>query len=231
MIAAFLRHGEYEQPKDVPSAWLPYPLTAKGLSQAREAARDMLNTVNEHQWRLEPVIDSSQLLRGWQTAATIAEEADQAGTGGLSVDAYDALAERSVGAAANLTVGAIERLVAADPRYDAPPKGWKSDSDYRLPLQGAESLMEAGRRVARHVEKRMAALAETADENTLKLFVGHGAAFRHAAVHLGVLSADDVGQLSMYHCRPVYLETDGHGVWRHLMGPWKQRNPGEEADD
>ena len=128
-------------------------------------------------------------------------------------------------------MGDIEKVVAADPRYGAPPKGWKSDSHYRLPLQGAESLMEAGVRVARHVARRMEDLAETAEANTLKLFVGHGAAFRHAAVHLGILAADEVGRLSMYHCRPVYLETDGHGAWTHLMGPWKQRHPGEETED
>ena len=91
--------------------------------------------------------------------------------------------------------------------------------------------MEAGERVAGHVMRRMSELAETAEPGTLKIFTGHGAAFRHAAVCLGVLAADEVANLSMHHCRPIYLETDGNGTWSHLMGPWKQRTQGEEAED
>jgi 2,3-bisphosphoglycerate-dependent phosphoglycerate mutase len=231
LIAAFLRHGDYLQPENVPSAWLPYALTQNGEAQARRAARDMLKAVHDHDWRPHPVIDSSHLLRGWQTATLIAEELAQSTGDRVTVEAFDALAERSLGAAANLTVEEIEKIIVEDPRFDAPPRGWKSDSGYRLPLQGAESLIEAGGRVAEHVARRMDVIAAGGESGTMKIFVGHGGAFRHAAVHLGVLTAQEVARLSMHHCGPIYLETDGNGTWTHFMGPWKQRTRGEEAVD
>ena len=110
-----------------------------------------------------------------------------------------------------------------------PPSGWKSDSDYQLPLQGAESLMQAGQRVARHVTCRMQAPAETAGMGVLKVFVGHGAAFRHAAHHMGILTRNDIARLSMFHAQPVFVEWDGDGIWRHVDGEWKVRNASDVA--
>jgi len=103
----------------------------------------------------------------------------------------------------------VERIVALihqDPRYPDPPADWKANSHYRLPLPGAKSLLEAGERVASHLVARMNALRGEITSDSLKLFVGHGAAFRHAAFQLGILQFEQIAQLSMYHTRPVYLE-------------------------
>jgi 2,3-bisphosphoglycerate-dependent phosphoglycerate mutase len=59
--------------------------------------------------------------------------------------------------------------------------------------------------------------------DTLQLFVGHGAAFRHAAHCLGVLAFEQIARLSMYHARPVYLEYLPDGRWQHIGGAWKMR--------
>ena len=117
----------------------------------------------------------------------------------------------------------------SDPRFEAPPAGWKSNSHYRLPQQGAESLLDAGQRVADHIKERMADLS--AKEDTLKVFVGHGAAFRHAAHHLGVLAFERLAELSMFHGRPVLLEANTDGSWSHVAGDWKVRQKGADAKD
>jgi broad specificity phosphatase PhoE len=137
------------------------------------------------------------------------------------VASFDSLAERGLGCAANLTLTQIESILHDDPRYPPPPRNWKADSHYRLPLQGAESLIEAGQRVADHIERRMAELAD--GDGKVRVFVGHGAAFRHAAYHLGALKLDRVDALSMHHGRPLLLESGADGRWRHVAGDWKLR--------
>jgi 2,3-bisphosphoglycerate-dependent phosphoglycerate mutase len=91
-----------------------------------------------------------------------------------------------------------------------------------LPLPGAESLLQAGERVAGHLSESMAALPPD-DHDRVKVFVGHGAAFRHAAYHLGVLAFEQLRQLSMFHCQPLMLEYLPDGSWRHVGGDWKVR--------
>jgi 2,3-bisphosphoglycerate-dependent phosphoglycerate mutase len=182
-------------------------------------------------WQLHPVIDSSRLLRGWQTAEVIRKGLQIGAPGRLEIESYDFLAERSLGSAANLSLQQIEAVLRDDPRFSVPPNGWKADSHYRLPLQGAESLMDAGERVAGHMERRLVELQSQVKQDTVKLFVGHGAAFRHAAHRLGVLPFDQIAALSMYHCRPVFLERLSDGSWQHLTGEWKVRSNGETFDD
>jgi 2,3-bisphosphoglycerate-dependent phosphoglycerate mutase len=177
-------------------------------------------------WSLHPLIDSSNLLRAWQTARIIGD-----GLGLDEIEGFDALAERGLGSAANLNLAQIGEILRLDPRFEEPPRDWKSNSHYRLPLQGAESLLEAGERVAGHLRNRMAELTGQVEGDWVKLFVGHGAAFRHAAYHLGVLGFDDIARLSMYHAQPVYLEYLPDGSWRQVAGEWKVRKRGERLLD
>ena len=223
LIAAIVRHGAYRQLPDTPSAHQPFPLVAAGEQQAREAAAWLRGLLAERQLSLSPQVDSSQLLRGWQTAQIMLQELTDLFPQPPELHSFDELAERSVGSAANLSIARIEAVVREDPRYPELPPDWKSDSRFRLPLQGAESLLQAGERVAAHLRTRMDALAGTARQDTLKLFVGHGAAFRHAAYHLGVLAYDDIRRLSMHHARPVLLEYRPEGPWQHVGGDWKVR--------
>jgi broad specificity phosphatase PhoE len=224
VIIALVRHGDYAQLPNTPSAHQPFLLTAAGEQQAREAAALLREACTRNGWQLEPVIDSSRMLRAWQTARIMAFELADLLPGGFTVTSFDALAERCVGAAANLSVAQIEDIIHRDPRFPDLPHGWKADSHYRLPLQGAESLAEAGERVAAHLQQRSAGLAAASDVPCLKLFVGHGAAMRHAAWHLGVLEFEQIAQLSMYHGRPVFLECRPDGSWRHAGGDWKVRS-------
>ena len=145
----------------------------------------------------------------------------------MGEDGRERWAWRGLGSAANLTVAQIEAVLATDPRHDPPPPGWKSDSDYRLPLDGAESLMEAGARVAAHLRETMAA----ASPARLTVFVGHGASFRHAAHHLGLMSRDDIRRLSMFHARPLLVCYTPRDSWRHFAGSWKVRPRSEEPAD
>ena len=225
-IAALIRHGDYAQLPDTPSAHQPFPLNANGEHQAREAAAALREACVRNGWQLDSGIDSSRMLRAWQTARIIAFELADLATSGLTVTSFDALAERCVGAAANLGMAQIEDIIHRDPRFPDLPAGWKSDSHFCLPLQGAESLVVAGERVAAHLQQRTADLAATPDTPRLKLFVGHGAAMRHAAWHLGVLGFEQIAQLSMYHGRPVFLEYRADGSWRHIEGDWKVRAQG-----
>jgi broad specificity phosphatase PhoE len=230
-VLAWIRHGEYAQPPGVPSAHLPQGLTPRGQAGARAAARVVRQYAELNGLRIDPVIDSSRLRRAWETAHLLARELEQLGSPRASVEEFDELAERGLGAAANLTIAEIEAVLAADPRFEVPPPGWKRDSSYVLPLLGAESLEQAGRRVARHVLARSRALTGAA---SLKLFVGHGGAFRHAARELGLLSAEDVRRLTMQHCAPIYLELQTDGVTAtplvHTAGAWRARSAALAVD-
>ena len=229
VIAALCRHGVYAQPADTPSAHLLYPLTPEGEAQAAALGQELRALAQQHGWRIHPVIDSSPLQRAYQTASIAARALSQAaGAGSFEVQEYDALMERSVGAAANLTVSQIEALVTQDPRYGTPPPKWKSTSAYRLPFPGAESLLEAGKRCAAHLRARSEALRASGGETILKVFVGHGAAFRHAAAALGAMPLTDVAKLSMHYARPVCLAVPERGAaqeaWSSAAGEWKKRS-------
>lgn len=222
LLAVLMRHGDYRQPPGVPSAHLPHPLTAEGITQARASAEELQHMARQQACQLWSTIHSSRLLRAWQTAQLVAQELGRSGVA-REIEQTDQLAERCVGAAANLTIQQIAEVMEADPRYGAPPEQWKSDPDYRLPLPGAESLMEAGGRVAAWIDDRLADVRRRIRTDTCVLFVGHGAAFRHAAVHLGVLQKHEVTGLSMHHCKPVWVEQDPSGGYRHVAGEWKVR--------
>ena len=225
IIAALIRHGDYFQLPDTPSAWQPFPLNQEGKKHALAAADAIYKTLNENSWQLDNNCDSSQLLRAWQTASIISDKLIKLNSSNkhLNVTAFEQLAERGVGSVANLPISRIEEIINIDPRYKNLPEDWKSNSYYRLPFQGAESLMDSGERVAKHIKTSMLELSNEIKTDTLKLFVGHGAAFRHAAFHLGLLKFEQIAQLSMFHGSPVYIELTENDQWTHIFGEWKVR--------
>ncbi|SCA56593.1 Phosphoglycerate mutase [Candidatus Terasakiella magnetica] len=226
-IAVLIRHGDYHQLADTPSAFQPFALNEDGFKQAHGAVAKLEKMAQEENWIFDPEIHSSNLLRAWQTADVICTEMPAFSC----VQGFDDLAERGVGSAANLTVSQIEDILEQDPRFESPPSNWKSNSHYRLPLQGAESLMDAGKRVAGHIQQSINQLKVPEGKNIAKVFVAHGAAFRHAAHILGVLAFDDIAKLSMYHADPVALAYDDDKGWWHLCGDWKLRQPKEDYKD
>lgn len=224
LIAAMIRHGNYHQPVGVPSAHLPHPLNPEGEGQALEAVKGILAHMAQHELQLAPVIYTSALLRAWQTATILQQELQRSCSYTLSIEEDMALAERGLGTAANLTLDEIEAVVAKDPRCASPlPLHWKAQSRFRLPLPGAESLIDAGQRVADFISAKALAHQEQAREPTLLLFIGHGGAFRHAAYHMNILALEDIPGLSMYHCDPLYIELEEGATWRHQAGAWKVR--------
>ncbi|MBR9890770.1 histidine phosphatase family protein [bacterium] len=223
---AIIRHGAYHQREGAPSARQPYALTDEGLAQARACGDELVAMIAQHGLQLAPVIHCSHQLRAWQTAAEIADRLRAHGHEITEIHETGALAERGLGSAANLTVAEIEAVLRDDPRHEAPPAGWKSDSDYRLPLEGAESLMMAGARVAGHLRDSAGAGA-----GRLTIHVGHGASFRHAAHHLGLLEKEDLAKLSMFHARALLLCYRGHDSWSRFAGAWKVRTPKEDPID
>jgi len=235
IIAALIRHGDYHQLENTPSAWQPFPLNEAGKTHARLAAESIRDSLIKQNWFLHSDCDSSQMLRAWQTAEIICDRLKDKDffanknahnlnqVSNIKINSFDALAERSVGSAANLNISQIEEIIHNDPRFESLPKKWKSNSYFCLPLQGAESLMDSGKRVADHVIKTMSELQKSVTQPTLKLFVGHGAAFRHAAYHLGIMSFKQIAQLSMYHGQPLFIELLEDGSWVHIAGQWKVR--------
>ena len=224
LIAAIIRHADYQQLPETPSAHQPFPLTGEGEVQARQAGVLLRESIGTHRWTLSSSVDCSNLLRAWQTAQLIIGELGDLFHTPAQLGGYDALAERSLGSANNLTISQIEAVIRDDPRYSELVTDWKSSSRFCLPLQGAESLMQAGERVAAHMNHQMEVLAENSDTDTLKLFIGHGAAFRHAAHHLGILKYEQIAELSMHHAQPVYLEYLPGSGWQHIAGEWKVRS-------
>ena len=229
-IAALIRHGEYSQQPDAPSAHQPYALTAEGRVTVMQEAERFAQLMDRQGWTVADRIDSSHMLRAWQTAMIFVELLYEHEMPTTLIDSYDALAERGVGAVANLTIQQIEKLIVEDPRYEEPPLDWKSNSHYCLPFQGAESLMQAGARVAEHLQQQMTRLRSAADVDTVKLFVGHGAALRHAAFKLDILEFEQLAQLSMHYAQPVLIEYFADNSWRHIGGDWKVRDTGNGLD-
>jgi 2,3-bisphosphoglycerate-dependent phosphoglycerate mutase len=225
LIAALVRHADYRQLPHTPSAHQPFPLTDAGRDQALQAAGKLQQDAARQGWDIAGEIHSSELLRAWETATIIAQHL----AGEHTVSEFAELAERSVGNAANLSISQIEAVVGDDPRCSPLPKDWKSDSRFCLPLQGAESLVDAGERVAGHLRTAMQRLGEHARVDTAMVFVGHGAAIRHAAYTLGVLHFGEIARLSMYHAEPVYIEYSATG-WQHVAGNWKVREQAVELD-
>ncbi|WP_420333933.1 histidine phosphatase family protein [Roseibium sp.] len=229
-FAILLRHGAYHQKPGAPSALQPYGLTTSGQDQARAAANEVTGLAEAEGWQIHPEIICSRQQRAWQTAATLAAELTATTGQSFHILEDEALAERSVGAFANLTIAEIEDILDQDPRYARPPQNWKSDSHYKLPVQGAESLIEAGARVAQCLRLHTDGSLEPTGPDT-RIFVGHGASLRHAAHHLGVLGLEDIRRLSMHHARPVVLKRTHEGTWHHHSGIWKKRQSLETALD
>jgi len=228
VIAALIRHGDYQQLADTPSAHQPFPLTKKGIAQTNALAGLIEEQCAQLNCQINPVIASSRLLRAWQTANTLAQSLNSSE---YSVQEYTDLAERGVGSAANLSIQQITDIVQQDPRYFSLPKAWKSDSHFCLPFQGAESLLDAGRRVATLLQTEMQTLHQQSQTDQIKIFVGHGAAFRHAAYHLGLLQYEQIAQLSMFHCQPVFIEYQVENNWQHIAGAWKVRSAHSQFTD
>lgn len=228
LVFALIRHGDYHQLPDTPSAHQPFALTEHGKQQARQCASELASYCDRHALKVFPELLSSHLLRAWQTTDEICQALNLPG---YSIQQTTELAERSVGLAGNLTLNQISDVLAQDPRYPAPPDDWKSNSHFRLPFAGAESLMESGQRVARFLQQRQLALTEQTPEHCLQIIVGHGAAIRHAAHLLGILSFDDIARFSMYHCKPVYLTCNKNNHWQHIDGDWKIRHTRDKKLD
>jgi len=231
LITAIIRHGDYHQLVDVPSALQPFPLTEQGKQQSRACAQSILEIIKSQGWTIAESTYSSLQLRAWQTADIVIQEISATISEPLRLRSHENLAERSVGSAANLTHHQIKDIIDQDPRFPELPENWKADSYFKLPLQGAESLMEAGERVAQFLQNQTKHLHSEINRDTLVLFIGHGASFRHAAHVLGILEYDDIQRLSMYHASPVYLEVTPEGDWRHIAGEWKVRSKDERPMD
>lgn len=230
LIAAFLRHGDYCQLPDTPSAWQPFALNETGVSQAVEGARRILDYCQNHHSIPYPVICSSTLLRAWQTAWEIKTHLQEKTEQEFFLDSHDALCERSVGSVANLSTEQISTILTGDPRFETPPPHWKSDSHYCLPFPGAESLLDSGQRVAQHIQQSLSHIKAEIHQDTVKIFVGHGASFRHAAYHLKLLKFAQIAQLSLFHAQPLFFEFLGEQGFRHIAGDWKVRSKQEALD-
>lgn len=225
---ALIRHGDYYQQTQTPSAHQPYGLTPKGRQQACQAAETIKHLAADMGLTVNPQIHSSTLLRAWETAELIAADLQPCTTEATpEIVSTDALCERSVGALANLTAEQITAIINADPRYAAPPADWKSNSHYCLPVPGAESLLQAGERIAAYLRDLCQQSART---HQLTLVIGHGASIRHGAFHLGILPFEHIAQLSMHHADPVIIEHTG-GHWRHIAGHWKVRANNSQYTD
>lgn len=234
LIVAFIRHGDYNQIKGAPSAHQAFNLNNEGEQQSLLQAKQFLQLANDENWQVDPIFDCSHLLRAWQTADIYKSVLQPVIGQSIVIESFTCLAERSVGTSmANLTVKQINQIVELDPRYDTLPNNWKSDSHYCLPFEGAESLMMSGKRVAQHVTSRIERFDndDQVDKTVVKLFFGHGAAFRHAAHYLGAMEFNDIAKLSMYHAQPVMFEVDNKGNWLKGKGNWKIRNVNSEYKD
>lgn len=220
----FLRHSIYHQPEGLPSAHLPYSITQVGKQQAKFAADKIIDFHRKNQLKFPSEIECSTLLRAYETAKVIAEEIELVIGDEIRIKQSPFLCERSMGSMANLSVKEIEAIIKNDLRFDSPPKGWKSSATYRLPYVGAESLEDAGKRVANYI------LNPTKNSNqAYRILVGHGASFRHAAKEMGILKSDEIAKLSMHYAEPLAFEYNDN-TWHKVFGKWKIREQTDKID-
>ncbi len=52
LVVGILRHGDYHQLPQAPSALQPFPLTEKGCEQAQQGAREIENFLQQQQLEL-----------------------------------------------------------------------------------------------------------------------------------------------------------------------------------
>ena len=117
-------------------------------------------------------------------------------------------------------------MLAADPRLGALPEGWRRMPEFRLPVQGSESLMQAGARTATRVATSLDSIPAADPRDLMRLFVAHSGCLRHAAVQLGALDVRVVPGLSMDFAQSVFVEKLRNGDWIHIAGQFKKQLPG-----
>jgi 2,3-bisphosphoglycerate-dependent phosphoglycerate mutase len=224
-VVGLVRHGHFDRPKNTASAHRILPLSPAGREQARNGVDAIAALCENESLELDTTIEVSQLLRAWQTGAILAETLFERTGKTFSVEEHDEIIERGLGSCANLRFDEIEATLALDPRLAPLPVGWRRIPDFCLPVQGAESLMQAGTRTAAYIEASMASIPEDDSRDLLRLFVAHSGCLRHAAVALGVVPKSEVSQLSMDFCQTILLEDSPAIGWNHLAGQWKKHLP------
>lgn len=225
-FAAFVRHGHFARPEGVASAHSLFPLSEEGREQARHASGPILEFCEDLGIELDPRIEASQLLRAWETANLIAESLTTRTGQRFHVLQRDELVERGIGSCANMTFDAIREMLTSDPRLGVLPEGWRRMPEFRLPVQGAESLMQAGARTATRVATSLGSIPDEDPRDLMRLFVAHSGCLRHAAVQLGALDVRVVSGLSMDFTQAVFLEKLPNGDWVNVAGQFKKRLPG-----
>ena len=189
-------------------------------------AHPIARLCRDHGLTIDKRIEASQLLRAWQTANVLATGLEAETDTRHHVIQRDELIERGIGSAANLTFDEIAELLAQDPRVGPLPEGWRRMPEFRLPLPGAESLMQAGARVAARVAASIDSIPDDDPTDVARLFVAHSGCLRHAAVVLGAIDVRHVAGLSMDFLGCVLLEKKPNGEWVHLAGEFTKHFPG-----
>jgi 2,3-bisphosphoglycerate-dependent phosphoglycerate mutase len=225
-VAAFVRHGHFDRPEGTASAHSLYPLSPEGRGQAQLGAGPILEMCEDLGLELDSRIEASQLLRAWETAKLVGESLTERTGQNFYVIQRDELIERGLGSATNLRFERIEEMLAADPRLGPLPEGWRRMPEFRLPVQGAESLMQAGARVAARVAMSLDSIPAADSRDVVRLFVAHSGCLRHAAVALGALDVRTVPGLSMDFAQTVMLEKLPNGGWVHVAGQFRKHLAG-----
>ncbi len=229
-VAAFVRHGHFDRPDRRASAHSLYSLSSEGRLQAERAAEPILEMCQDLELEIDSRIETSQLLRAWETAnllgAALTDRLAKESGQRFHVIQRDELIERGLGSAANLTFEEIHELLAADPRLGPLPDGWRRMPEYRLPVQGAESLMQAGARVASRVATSIDSISDEDPRDVVRIFVAHSGCLRHAAVALGALDVRTVPLLSMDFAQTVMIEKLPNGDWIHISGQFRKHLSG-----
>jgi len=225
-----VRHGHFDRPDGTASAHSLFPLSAEGRRQAERAANPILGMCEDLELEIDTRIESSQLLRAWETANIVASALTERmfeRTGQrFHVIQRDELIERGLGSAANMTFEQIQEILAKDPRLGPLPDGWRRMPEFRLPVQGAESLMQAGARVAGRVATSIGSIPDGDPRDVVRVFVAHSGCLRHAAVALGALDVRSVPELSMDFAQAVMIERLSNGDWVHVGGQFRKHLSG-----
>lgn len=197
--------------------YLSERLNPLGEQQAKTCAEDLIRYCRQHELLINEEIHTAPSLKAYQTAHILAHEISQ-GQEHLEVLECEQLSERKLGEATNLSLDEIEQILKLDPRTQSPSRGWEHNSWYKLPFSGAESLMEAGLRVAAHLQKCTEELHF--GPKRCQVVIADSNAICHAASCLGLIQSKDIPQRKLAPCAPLFLHRRHRGHWELISGQW-----------
>lgn len=187
-----VRHGQSQwNLENRFTGWVDVPITAKGASEARRAARELAGMKFDAAF-------TSELKRAQQTLDILLKETGQTG---VPVSRDKALNERHYG-----DLQGLDKAETAKKYGDTQVHIWRRSFDVKPP--GGESLKDTAARTLPYFNARILPLAQS---GKTVLVAAHGNSLRAIVMDLEKLSPEQIMQVNIDTCVPYIYEIGQKG--------------------